>query len=77
MGDPLLCVKERLAAVAAVPALETSIKRHVENLEALVNTLKTLGLDDKEIDRNVLSVFEEYERELLNTVGTLMQGETR
>jgi hypothetical protein len=68
-------VKERLAAVAAVPALETSIKRHVENLEALVNTLKTLGLDDREIDRNVIAVFEEYERELMKTVGKMTRNE--
>lgn len=72
-----MCVKERLAAAAANPALETSVKRHCENLENLARTLKSLGLDDKEIDRNVVAVFEEYERELLNTVGAMMRSDMR
>lgn len=72
-----MCLKDRLAAAATVPALETSVKRHCENLENLAKTLKSLGLDDKEIDRNVVAVFEEYERELLNTVGQMMRSELR
>jgi hypothetical protein len=77
VSDPLLSVKERLASAAAVPALELSVKRHCENLEALAQTLKTLGLDDREINSNVVAVFEEYERELLNTVGEMMRSEVR
>jgi hypothetical protein len=70
-------VKDRLAAAAANPALENSVKRHCENLENLAKTLKSLGLDDKEIDRNVVAVFEEYERELMNTVGHMMRSDVR
>ena len=74
MNDALMAVKTRLAAVATVPALQQSVKRHCENLETLAKTLQSLGMDDQEIDRNVLGVFEEYERELLRTVGQMMKG---
>ena len=74
MNDALMAVKTRLAAVATVPALQHSVKRHCENLETLAKTLQSLGMDDQEIDRNVLGVFEEYERELLRTVGQMMKG---
>ena len=74
MSDTLSTVKDRLAAVAAIPALRCSVNRHCENLEALSWTLRSLGLDDQEIDRNVLSVFDEYERELLRTVNEMMKG---
>ena len=74
MNDALSVAKNRLAAVATVPALQHSVKRHCENLETLVRTLRSLGMEDQEIDRNVLEVFEEYERELLHTVGHMMKG---
>ncbi|MBC8037380.1 MAG: hypothetical protein H7X89_09195 [Rhizobiales bacterium] len=74
MNDTLLAVKERLAAVAGLPSLECSVKRHCENLEMLARTLKSLGMGEQEIGQNVLSVFEEYERELLHAVGHMMKG---
>jgi hypothetical protein len=74
MQDVLSGVRARLAAVSKVPALQQSVKRHCENLEALAATLRGLGMDDQEIGRNVLSVFEEYERELLNTLSQMMKG---
>ena len=74
MSDTLSAVKDRLTAVAAIPALQCSVNRHCENLETLSRTLRSLGMDDQEIDRNVLSVFEEYERELLRTVSQMMKG---
>lgn len=69
MNDSLSAVRDRLAAVATVPALQLSVKRHCDNLEQLAKTLRSLGMDDQEIDRNVLAVFEVYERELLRTIG--------
>jgi hypothetical protein len=74
MSEALSVAKNRLAAVSSVPALQQSVKRHCENLEALAVTLRSLGMDNQEIDRNVLSVFEEYERELLHTLSQMMKG---
>ena len=74
MEDVLLAVKARLESVSTVPGLQHSVKRHCENLEILTKTLRSLGMEDQEIDRNVLAVFEEYERELLHTVGQMMKG---
>jgi hypothetical protein len=74
MSEALSAVKDRLAAVATLPSLQSSVKRHCENLEALAKTLQSLGMDDVEIDKNVLGVFEEYERELMRTVSQLMKG---
>jgi hypothetical protein len=74
MDDVLSTVKTRLAAVSTVPGLQQSVKRHCENLEMLAKTLRSLGVEDQEIDRNVLGVFEEYERELLNTLSQMMKG---
>lgn len=74
MDDVLSAVKTRLEAVSRVPGLQHSVKRHCENLEMLTKTLRSLGMEDQEIDRNVLAVFEEYERELLHTVSQMMKG---
>jgi hypothetical protein len=74
MSEAISVAKNRLAAVSTVPALQLSVKRHCENLEALAGTLRSFGMDDKEIDRNVLGVFEEYERELLHTLSQMMEG---
>jgi hypothetical protein len=74
MNDALSVAKNRLAAVSSVPTLQQSVKRHCENLETLAGTLRSLGMDNQEIDRNVLGVFEEYERELLHTLGQMMKG---
>jgi hypothetical protein len=74
MDDVLSTVKTRLAAVSTVPALQQSVKRHCENLEMLAKTLRSLGVEDQEIDRNVLGMFEEYERELLHTLSQMMKG---
>ena len=74
MSDTLSAVKDRLAAVATAPALQSSMKRHYENLETLAKSLQSLGMDDQEVDRNVLAVFEEYERELLRTISHLREA---
>jgi hypothetical protein len=74
MSDALSAVNDRLAAVAAVSSLQINVKRHCENLETLAKTLQSLGMDDQEIDRNVLAVFEEYERELLRTIGQIKEA---
>ena len=74
MDDVLSVVKTRLEAVSTVPGLQHSVKRHCENLEALTKTLRSIGMENQEIDRNVLAVFEEYERELLHTVNQMMKG---
>ena len=74
MDDVLSAVKTRLEAVSIVPGLQHSVKRHCENLETLARTLRSLGMENQEINRNVLAVFEEYERELLHTVGQMMKG---
>ena len=74
MDDVLSVVKTRLEAVSTVPGLQHSVKRHCENLETLARTLRSLGMENQEINRNVLAVFEEYERELLHTVGQMMKG---
>lgn len=74
MDDVLSVVKTRLEAVSTMPGLQQSVKRHCENLETLAKTLRSLGMDNQEINRNVLAVFEEYERELLHTVGQMMKG---
>ena len=77
MSDALSAVNDRLAAVAAVSSLQINVKRHCENLETLAKTLQSLGMDDQEIDRNVLAVFEEYERELLRTISQIKKGPER
>ncbi len=74
VSNTLLLVKDRLATVNLMPVLQVSLKRHYENLELLAQTLRGLGMDDREIDRNVLEVFEEYERELLRTISEMMKG---
>jgi hypothetical protein len=74
MSDALSAVNDRLAAVAAVSSLQINVKRHCENLETLAKTLQSLGMDDQEIDRNVLAVFEEYERELLRTITQIKEA---
>jgi hypothetical protein len=74
MSDALSAVNDRLAAVAAVSSLQINVKRHCENLETLAKTLQSLGMDDQEIDRNVLAVFEEYERELLRTISQIKKA---
>jgi hypothetical protein len=60
----LASIKRQLDATDGGPAVKDNIKRHYENLETLAANLRKLGMDDREVDESVTSVFKEYEREL-------------
>ena len=60
----LVKIKRQLDATDAEPSVQENVRRHYENLEKLAHSLRTLGMDDHQIDKNVVEVFKEYEREL-------------
>ena len=57
-------VKRRLETADGGLAMRESFRRHYENLARLADDLRKLGMDEHEIDVNVMEIFREYEREL-------------
>lgn len=45
-----------------------NVRRHSQNLAALAENLRRLGLDEVLVDDQVMSVFRQYERELARYV---------
>jgi len=64
----LAAIKQQLDATEGGQVVRESIKRHYENLERLAAGLRKLGMDDHAVDENIIQVFREYERELVNYV---------
>jgi hypothetical protein len=61
-------IRRLLATTAGGPNLRQNLKRHYEHLEGLAQSLRQLGMDGQEIDENIMQVFREYEREILEYV---------
>ena len=49
-------------------ALKERVQRHVDHLDALVRSLKELGVDSAAIDARVAEVFEQYKTQLLRNI---------
>jgi hypothetical protein len=62
----LTAIRRQLDATEGGPVVRESIRRHYEHLESLAGSLRKLGMDGREIDENIMQVFREYERELIN-----------
>jgi|GEM_PF-4229208 len=54
-----------------------SIERHYQNLERLADSLRTLGLNDEQVDSGVMEVFQEYRSRLAEYLATVAQGRGR
>jgi hypothetical protein len=61
-------IKRIMQTAEGGPVVAQSIKRHYEHLESLATSLRSLGMDGREVDENIMQVFREYERELVNYV---------
>ena len=67
----LLTIKRRLAASPNDAVLRESIGRHYEHLERLAGNLRALGMDDCDVDDNIMQVFHAYETELANYISRI------
>ena len=63
-------IKRLMDASDGGPVVTQSIKRHYEHLESLAASLRKLGMDSHAVDENIMQVFREYERELVNYVNS-------
>lgn len=71
-GDGTLSVvRSRLDSGEGGEVAQGSLKRHYENLEKLAGSLRKLGMDEREVDENLMQVFQEYERELTNYINRI------
>ena len=71
-GDgTLTVVKTMLDSGNGGTVAQDSLKRHYENLEKLAGSLRKLGMDEREVDENLMLVFREYERELTNYINRI------
>jgi hypothetical protein len=48
--------------------LRDRVQRHVDHLDALVQTLRKLGVGDAAIDGHVAEIFEQYKAQLLRNI---------
>lgn len=48
--------------------LRERVRRHVDHLDALVQTLRTLGVSDGAINSHVAEIFEQYKAQLLRNI---------
>jgi hypothetical protein len=48
--------------------LRDRVQRHVDHLDALVQTLRKLGVGDAAIDGHVAEIFEQYKTQLLRNI---------
>jgi hypothetical protein len=67
----LSAIKQRLDAADGGEVAHESFKRHYENLEKLAANLRKIGMDEREVDENIILVFREYERELTNYINNI------
>lgn len=49
-------------------ALRDRVQRHVDHLDALVQTLRKLGVGDTAINGHVAEIFEQYKAQLLRNI---------
>jgi hypothetical protein len=63
-SDTLTLIKKKLDAADSSPAIDGNIKRHYEHLENLAASLRRLGMDERTISDEILSVFQQYEKAL-------------
>lgn len=63
-SDTLTLIKKKLDAADAGPSVHENIKRHYEHLESLAASLRKLGMDERTISDEIVSVFEQYEKAL-------------
>jgi hypothetical protein len=64
-------IRLKLESAHGEPRVQQTIRHHYEHLERLASSLRTLGMDERQIDDNVLEVFREYEVELQRYLATL------
>lgn len=62
--DTLSIIKQKLDATGEKPDVQANVKRHYEHLENLAANLRKMGMDERTISDEILSVFEQYERAL-------------
>ena len=63
-SDTLSAIKQKLDAADAGPGVNENIKRHYEHLENLAASLRRLGMDERTVSEEILSVFQQYEKAL-------------
>ena len=54
------------------PELEESLQRHRHNLLRLIMTLRSAGVDEKQIEESVLGVVASYKEELMRAIKRMM-----
>ena len=55
--------------------LNERVRLHVDHLEALVQTLKNLGIGDADINDQVAEIFEQYKAQLLRNLDLVGRAE--
>ncbi len=61
-------IRERLEALDQDHIAPESIARHCDNLARLANHLRTLGMDDRTVTAEVLGIYRQYERALVESL---------
>jgi hypothetical protein len=67
-GDVLHVIKGLLDTGEGDAVAQESFRRHYEHLEELAANLRRLGMDEHQIDENIMEIFKEYERELVSYI---------
>lgn len=76
-GDDILeTTRARYADLAPTlpPALSASLRRHAEQLSALVQSLRAAGFDEASVRENVAILVRRYEAELTAALGAMGEG---
>jgi len=71
--NALADIRSRLdAETREVP--RESVERHYQNLERLASSLKALGLNEAQVDAEVMQVFGEYQQRLAEYIAARQGG---
>lgn len=65
---PIDQIRQRLKALDQDNAAPESIARHCDNLARLAEHLRTLGMDNTTVTAEVLGIFRQYERALVESL---------
>jgi hypothetical protein len=66
--EVLTTIRRKLEAVESKPDLQANFKRHYEHLESLAASLRTMGMDEKDVSDEIIKLFEDYERVLADYI---------
>lgn len=65
---PIDAIRRRLEALDQDNVVPESIARHCDNLARLADRLRKLGMDDQAVNAEVLGIFQQYERALVESL---------